>query len=40
MAYFDGPHMIHGEATFDFLHRHLNWPPPERGQAETGNARR
>jgi hypothetical protein len=29
MAYFDGPHMIHGEATFDFLHRHLNWPPPE-----------
>ena len=23
---FDGPHSIHGVATFDFLHRHLNWP--------------
>lgn len=23
---FNGGHMIHGEATFDFLHKHLNWP--------------
>ena len=23
---FDGPHSIHGVGTFDFLHRHLNWP--------------
>ncbi len=26
MEYFDGPHMIHGQGTFDFLHRYLNWP--------------
>lgn len=26
IEYFDGPHMIHGQGTFDFLHRHLNWP--------------
>jgi dienelactone hydrolase len=25
---FDGPHTIHGEGTFAFLHRHLNWPAP------------
>ncbi len=24
---FDGPHTIHGEGTFAFLHRHLGWPP-------------
>ncbi|MBI4626420.1 MAG: dienelactone hydrolase family protein [Verrucomicrobia bacterium] len=29
MAFFDGPHMIHGEETFAFLHRHLRWPAPE-----------
>ena len=23
---FDGPHSINGVGTFDFLHRHLNWP--------------
>ena len=28
MAFFDGPHMIHGERTFAFLHRHLQWPEP------------
>lgn len=28
MAFFDGPHMIHGEKTFPFLHRHLRWPEP------------
>jgi dienelactone hydrolase len=26
IEYFDGPHEIHGVGTFDFLHRHLNWP--------------
>lgn len=24
--YFNGPHAIHGVGTFDFLHKHLNWP--------------
>jgi len=23
---FNGPHTINGQGTFDFLHRHLNWP--------------
>jgi hypothetical protein len=23
---FNGGHTIHGRGTFDFLHRHLNWP--------------
>lgn len=27
---FDGPHTIHGEAAFRFLHRHLRWPEPRR----------
>lgn len=27
---FDGPHTIHGEGTFRFLHRWLNWPEPGR----------
>jgi dienelactone hydrolase len=26
IEWFDGPHMINGEGTFEFLHRHLNWP--------------
>jgi dienelactone hydrolase len=26
IEYFDGPHTIHGVGTFDFLHKHLNWP--------------
>ena len=26
IEWFDGPHTIHGQGTFDFLHRHLNWP--------------
>ena len=29
IEYFDGPHTIHGVGTFDFLHRHLNWPAPK-----------
>jgi len=28
MEVFDGPHAIHGQGTFDFLHRHLNGPMP------------
>lgn len=26
IEFFDGPHTIHGQKTFDFLHRHLKWP--------------
>ena len=26
IEWFAGPHTIHGQGTFDFLHRHLNWP--------------
>ena len=29
IEWFDGPHTINGKRTFDFLHRHLNWPKPE-----------
>jgi hypothetical protein len=25
IEFFSGPHEIHGEGTFRFLHRHLNW---------------
>jgi dienelactone hydrolase len=25
---FVGPHTIHGVGTYDFLHKHLNWPKP------------
>jgi hypothetical protein len=28
IEYFDGPHTIHGQGTFEFLHRHLRWPRP------------
>lgn len=28
IEWFDGPHSIHGQGTFEFLHRHLNWPEP------------
>jgi hypothetical protein len=27
---FNGPHTIHGVGTFEFLHRHLHWPMPEK----------
>ena len=27
IEWFDGPHTIHGVGTFEFLHKHLNWPP-------------
>jgi hypothetical protein len=26
LEWFNGPHMIHGVGTFDFLHKHLHWP--------------
>lgn len=26
IEFFDGPHTIHGEATFEFLRKHLRWP--------------
>ncbi|MEM7236071.1 MAG: hypothetical protein AAF517_28150, partial [Planctomycetota bacterium] len=28
IEWFDGPHSINGRGTYDFLHRHLNWPKP------------
>jgi dienelactone hydrolase len=28
MEVFTGPHTINAQATFEFLHRHLNWPRP------------
>lgn len=28
IEWFDGPHAINGEGSFEFLHRHLNWPEP------------
>lgn len=28
IEWFVGPHTIHGQGTFDFLHRHLRWPKP------------
>jgi dienelactone hydrolase len=27
IEFFDGPHSIHGVGTFEFLHKHLKWPP-------------
>ena len=29
IEFFDGPHTIHGVGTFQFLHKHLNWPEPK-----------
>jgi dienelactone hydrolase len=29
IEWFVGPHTIHGVGTFDFLHKHLDWPRPE-----------
>ena len=28
IEFFNGPHTIHGQGTYAFLHRHLDWPPP------------
>ncbi|MEY4941724.1 MAG: hypothetical protein RIQ93_3459, partial [Verrucomicrobiota bacterium] len=30
IEFFNGPHQIHGAGTYEFLHRHLNWPEPTR----------
>ena len=27
--WFDGPHAINGKRTYQFLHKHLNWPKPK-----------
>jgi dienelactone hydrolase len=32
IEFFDGGHEIHGQGSFDFLHKHLNWPKPNEGQ--------
>jgi cephalosporin-C deacetylase-like acetyl esterase len=29
IEWFVGPHTINGKGTFDFLHKHLNWPKPK-----------
>jgi len=29
IEFFKGPHRIQGAGTFQFLHKHLNWPPPK-----------
>ncbi len=29
IEWFVGPHTINGQGTFDFLHKHLDWPKPE-----------
>lgn len=33
--WFDGPHTIHADKTFPFLHRHLDWPEPADGKRKT-----
>ncbi len=30
IEYFNGPHAINGVGTFEFLHKHLDWPAPKR----------
>lgn len=30
IEWFVGPHTINGQGTFEFLHRHLNWPTPKK----------
>jgi dienelactone hydrolase len=29
IEWFVGPHTIHGQGTYDFLHKHLDWPKPD-----------
>ena len=29
IEYFNGPHMINGVGTFEFLRKQLNWPPKQ-----------
>ena len=28
LEWFNGPHMVHGQGTYDFLHQQLKWPKP------------
>jgi dienelactone hydrolase len=32
IEWFVGPHTINGQGTFDFLHKHLDWPIPASGE--------
>jgi hypothetical protein len=32
IEFFQGGHSINGQGTFDFLHKHLNWPAPDSEQ--------
>lgn len=32
IEFFQGGHSINGQGTFDFLHKHLNWPVPDSEQ--------
>jgi hypothetical protein len=36
IEFFDGPHTIHGEGSFRFLHNHLNWPTRQPAAANDG----
>ena len=38
IEFFQGGHSIHGQGTFAFLHRHLNWPPPEPAGVDQSSA--
>ena len=31
IEFFDGLHEINGKGTFEFLHKHLKWPKPDKG---------
>jgi dienelactone hydrolase len=38
IEWFVGPHTIHGQGTFDFLHRHLDWPlRPDSSDGDAGS---
>ncbi|MCL4401700.1 MAG: dienelactone hydrolase family protein, partial [Acidobacteria bacterium] len=36
IEYFNGGHAINGEGTFEFLHKHLNWPAPQASRPAFG----
>ncbi len=38
IEFFQGGHSIHGEASFEFLHKHLNWPARTAGGVAGGRA--
>ncbi|HWQ53999.1 MAG TPA: hypothetical protein VN442_09955 [Bryobacteraceae bacterium] len=37
IEFFNGPHTIHGEGTYAFLHKHLRWPEPRKSGGGNGN---